>query len=487
MTRVLAVDVGTSAVKVALVTDGDVVAAAAADHPLSAPRAGWAEQHPDDWWRATVRAANLLRGRTSFDDIDAVAVTGQMQDLVCLDGDGSPVRPAILYSDVRAAAEHERLGAELGPAWAAAIGATPDPSHVAAKWRWLVDHEPDHVGRTRTVVFGAAGAVVHRLTGVACCDPSTAATTGLYELDRRRWWPPAVDALGVPVPAITDVGAVAGALSAAAADTIGAVAGTPVVHANGDAVATTIGVCGTLLDRPYAYLGTSGWVAVSTAQPRRVPGVIVLPGLAPRHWVAAAQLSVVGAAPDWAREHLLGGVTHPELDALAAEGGCAAADGVLFVPTLDGTRAAPSATGVLLGVRRATAAATIAAAVVEGVAHAVRQLLMAVAPGAGELAVCGGASRSPALVQAVADVTGCQVVRVTAEHAAVLGAATAAHLALGAPVPTPPPAGDAIRPDEARAAVHRRVASTFDAVLPTMTPLLISLGEVRAHPREDPS
>jgi xylulokinase len=487
MTRVLAVDVGTSAVKVALVNDGDVEAAAAADHPLDAPRPGWAEQHPDDWWTATARAATALRGQASFDDIDAVAVTGQMQDLVCLDDGGAPVRPAILYSDVRAAAEHERLVAALGPEWAAAIGATPDPSHVAAKWHWLVDHEPEHVARTQTVVFGAAGAVVHRLTGVACCDPSTAATTGLYELDRRRWWPPAVDALGIPVPAITDVAAIAGVLTAAAGDAIGVAAGTPVVHANGDAVATTVGVCGMVLDRPYAYLGTSGWVAVSTAEPRRIPAVIVLPGLGPGHWVAAAQLSVVGAAPDWARDHLLGGVTHPDLEALAAEGGCAAADGVLFVPTLDGTRAVPSATGVLLGVRRATTAATIAAAVVEGVAHVVRQLLNVVAPGAVDLAVCGGASRSPALVQAVADVTGCHVGRVSAEHAAVLGAATAAHLALGAPALAPPLAGDPVRPDEARAAVHRRVASTFDAVVPTMTPLLTSLGEVRAHPRENPS
>ena len=102
MTRVLAVDVGTSAVKVALVDDGDVLEAADAAYPLHTPRPGWAEQDPEQWWAATSRAAAMVRERASFDGVDAIAVTGQMQDLVCIDAGGTAVRPAILYSDVRA-------------------------------------------------------------------------------------------------------------------------------------------------------------------------------------------------------------------------------------------------------------------------------------------------------------------------------------------------------------------------------------------------
>lgn len=481
MTQVLAVDAGTSAVKVALVADGRVVAAAEEPYPLHGDRPGWAEQDPDDWWTATVRAAGRLdeNGRRG---VDVVAVTGQMQDLVAVDGNGRPVRRAILYSDVRAAPQCEQLAAELGDAWGRAIGATPDASHVAPKWRWLTEHEPDAVARTARVLFGAAGDVVARLTGRACCDPSTAATTGLYDVDGRRWWPPVVEALAIPVPELTAPTAVVGGVTDAAAAALGVRPGVPVVHANGDAAATTIGVCGLELDRPYAYLGTSGWAAVATAAVRRAPGVIVLPGLGPDHWIAAAQMSVAGAAVDWARDHLLGGATHAELELLAA-GRCAAAEGVLFVPALDGARGAPAATGVLVGVRRTTTTATIAAAVVEGLAHAVRQLVRSVHPDATELAVCGGAARSAALRQAIADVTGCVVTTVAWEHASVLGAATAAQLAVGDDPPPPAAMSAPVRPDERRRAIHDQIGSIFDAVLPTMAPLLAPLAEVRSADR----
>lgn len=476
MTRVLAVDVGTSAVKVALVVDGAVVASADESYALSSPHPGWAEQNPEDWWAATLRAAGTVRSAGGLDQLDAVAVTGQMQDLVAVDADGDPTRPAILYSDVRAAAEHATLLAELGPAWEAAIAAIPDPSHVAAKWHWLTVHEPGVVARTERVLLGAPGFVVQRLTGIAACDPSTAATTGLYEVAAGRWWSPIVERLGVPLPSLTGATDVVGGVTGVAAAALGVAAGTPVVHTNGDAAATTIGVCGVALDRPYAYLGTSGWVAVSTSAPRRAPGVIVLPGLGPDAWMAAAQMSVAGAALDWAREHLLGGATIAELEALASST-CAAADGVLFVPYLDGARGVPDATGMLIGARRATTTATVAAAVVEGLAHAVRDLLAQVAPGTGELVVCGGASRSVALRHAIADVTGCVVTPVAAEHAAALGAATAAHVALGADALTIEPAGEPTAPDAARRAIHDRIASTFDALVPTMSPLLTSLAE----------
>jgi xylulokinase len=480
MTRVLAVDVGTSAVKVALVDDGDVVAAAEESYLLSSPHPGWAEQDPEDWWAATRRAAAAVAGSVGCGPgsigVDAVAVTGQMQDLVCVDASGAPSRPAILYSDVRATVEHAALVSDLGPAWDTAIGAAPDPSHVAAKWRWLTTHEPDVAERTRRVLFGAAGFVVMRLTGVAACDPSTAATTGLYDVDAGRWWPPVVERLGVPLPSLVAATDVAGEVSAAGAAALGVAVGTPVVHANGDAAATTIGVCGLALERPYAYLGSSGWVAASTAVPRRTAGVIVLPGLGPDSWMAAAQMSVAGAALDWAREQLLGGAAIADLEAMAAST-CAAAEGVLFVPYLDGARGVPEATGMLVGARRATTTATIAAAVVEGLAHAVRDLLGQVAPGSDELVVCGGASRSPALRQAIADVTGCLVTPVAVEHAAVLGAVTAAHVALGVDTVTIQPVGAPTAPDTVRRSIHDHIASIFDALVPTMSPLLTSLAE----------
>ena len=133
MTCVLALDVGTTAVKAAVVSlDGGVEVRSIAEAPLElvTPAPGWAEQDPASWWQAVVAAVAALPADERR-RIEAVTVTGQMQDLICVDAALVPVRPTILYSDVRATAEHAALLDELGDAWARAVGTTPDATAAA--------------------------------------------------------------------------------------------------------------------------------------------------------------------------------------------------------------------------------------------------------------------------------------------------------------------------------------------------------------------
>ena len=54
VTALFGIDVGTTAVKgLAIDPQGNVLARAEADYPLSTPRPGWSEQDPEDWWLAT--------------------------------------------------------------------------------------------------------------------------------------------------------------------------------------------------------------------------------------------------------------------------------------------------------------------------------------------------------------------------------------------------------------------------------------------------
>lgn len=493
MTVVLALDVGTSTVKAAVVADGRVEEVA--EHPLalSHPGDGQVEQHPDDWWAAVVESVQRL-GTVRSRRVDVIALTGQMQDLIPLDRNGVAVRPAMLYADTRAVAEHAALVDSLGTAWAQVVGALPDATNVAAKWRWLARVEPGATARTHRIVVGAHGAVARRLTGRAATDPTTAATTGLYDLHQGTWWVPvctagAPEVPPLPVPDIVSPTEVMGTCGADAARMLGVEPGTPVVLASGDAVATTLGVVGERFDTPYAYVGTSGWVAVATPAPRPGDGVIVLPGLGTDHWVSAGPLLAAGAVLDWARSSLLGGIDHQHLDRLAA-GVCAAAEGVLLWPHLDGVRTPepdPHATGVLLGARRSTSSAVVAAAALEGVAHALRAIADTVAPHTSDLAVCGGASRSDLLAQVLADVTGRTVHRVADEHAAVRGAAACAHRAVGAaPIaPAERLATFAPRPEQRRA--HERLAPAYDALPGALASIFSSLADVRAPRRPSTS
>jgi len=87
------VDAGTTALKAALLDPvGRAMASASVELPISHPGPGRAEQHPDDWWRAFVAAVRQCRA--AGPPPAALAVTGQMQDLVALDRGARPVRPA---------------------------------------------------------------------------------------------------------------------------------------------------------------------------------------------------------------------------------------------------------------------------------------------------------------------------------------------------------------------------------------------------------
>lgn len=481
---IVAVDVGTTLVKAGVVVDGQL-SGPIATRPLSiaSPRPGWSEQDPADWWTAARAAiAEVVAATEIAGPVAAVAVTGQMQDLVAVDGHGDPVRPAILYGDGRASDQHDALRDELGSSWGAAIGVEPDATNVAAKWRWVQEHEPAAAAATRRVLLGAASFVVSRLCGAGVCDPSTAATTGLYDLRAATWWSPVVDTLGIPLPPLVPVGTAAGTIKANVAAELGLSGGIPVVHANGDAAATTIGLLGDETGTLYAALSTSCWVAGAARTPPTRAGAIVLPGLGADHWIVASQMPVGGAVIDWACQTLLGGPDPSDLDELVGDAS-AVAEGVMMLPHLDGTRIpvpTPQATGVLVGARRATSRPVVAAAVVEGFAHAVRQLVHLLDPATSSLVVCGGASRSRAVRQSIADVLGVPVHAVTDDAAALAGAAWAGALAVGATPRRPDIAGAVTsRPRPDRHARHAALASAFDSLVPTMTPIWDALERAR--------
>ena len=88
MGLLLGVDIGTSATK-ALLCDGrgKVLATASVEYPLYAPKPGWSEQQPEDWWRATVRAiaAVCRQAKVKPSQITGVGLSGQMHGSVFVD------------------------------------------------------------------------------------------------------------------------------------------------------------------------------------------------------------------------------------------------------------------------------------------------------------------------------------------------------------------------------------------------------------------
>ncbi|MBN8636001.1 MAG: xylulose kinase, partial [Anaerolineae bacterium] len=269
----LIVDVGTSGAKAALITAaGELRRTATESYETFSAEGGVNEQHAADWWNAVIAVC-----RAFGDDVQhvgAVAVTGQMQDCILLDSNGLPTHPVILYNDTRAGAEAETITGRIGVDRLMALtGNEQGADSLWAKLRWLVHHQPEALAQTRHILFGAADAVIFQLTGQASTDTTVASTTGLMDLQARRWLGVDVlDSMGIgacagKLPPLVAGGGQVGTVTERAAAVTGLSVGIPVYHAPGDAGAATIGAGSGEMGRAYGYLGTSGWVAFTATTP----------------------------------------------------------------------------------------------------------------------------------------------------------------------------------------------------------------------------
>ncbi|KAG0557823.1 hypothetical protein KC19_11G159600 [Ceratodon purpureus] len=291
---VLAIDVGTGGTKAALVSKlGNVVASAFHPHPDPGPSLlggpASAEQEVESWWRATIQAVQACCSKSSGGRVGALAVTGQMQNVILLPENGrQSIPPAILYSDARAVEEIAEVTAMAGgPEYVASVtGTHQGASSLLAKLRWLDKHNSSAAEQCQTLLFGGHDYVVWKLCGTFVTDTTTASTTGLLDLSFQyaedliksvelgHWMEklPPIKAANMPC----------GAVSLVAAEELGMphLGGVPVLHCCGDAGACTLGAGAGRPGSLYAYIGTSGWVAGSfqrlTEEPGADSGVIFL-------------------------------------------------------------------------------------------------------------------------------------------------------------------------------------------------------------------
>jgi hypothetical protein len=189
----IGLDVGTTGVKaVAITPDGEIVATAEESYPLSTPRPGWAEQDPEDWWRAAEAAlAQLPDGPVGF--------SGQMHGLVALGGADEVLRPAILWNDQRTAAECAEIERRIGlDRLIELTGNRALTGFTAPKLLWLARNEPEIYRRIRRILL-PKDYVRLRLTGEHAIDVADASGTLLFDVGARRWSEEVCAALEVPM------------------------------------------------------------------------------------------------------------------------------------------------------------------------------------------------------------------------------------------------------------------------------------------------
>ncbi len=434
----LAIDVGSGSAKAALFEDGELLQSASAAYETRYATGGIAEQDANDWWGAVKQVCRALKGAG---ELAGIALTGQMQDVVLLDGDGAPIRPVILYSDTRATAQIEAIHQRVSPAELAAItGLEQSAGSLLAKLSWLREHEPERLREAAHLLLGGADFIAARMTGRFHSDATTASTTGLWNLAAHR----PLDAallermqLGWLPSLMTPVlrgGANVGCLTATAAKALGLRPGAPVYLAPGDAGAATIGAgCGEP-GPAYAYVGTSGWVGFSA----RIigdasAGVLTLAHPKPGRFIQVAPMMTSAGNIDW-----LQSVFNPfSHDQLINEALSRPPSNLIFLPYLHGERAPfddPFARGAFIGVAANTERADLWRALLEGIVFAYRHTLSALSPALpDQLTLIGGGARNAAWNQLFADIIGTPVhLPPEAEFAGLRGALRSVEVTLGA-------------------------------------------------------
>jgi xylulokinase len=480
----LVFDLGTSGAKAALLTDdGQIMRSADAPYPTHSAPGSIVEQRAEDWWSAVQSICQALR--SDLPQVKAIAATGQMQDLILVDAAGASPLPVILYSDRRAQAEADEIIERVGAARLRALtGNDQGADSLWAKLLWLQRHHPEALHGS--LLFGAADYLAFRLTGIAATDMTTASTTGLMDLPARRWLSPNVlgtfeiGDISALLPQIVTGGAQVGAISAPAAQTLGLTAGIPVFLAPGDAGATTIGADAGELGRAYGYLGTSGWIGLSSPEPGNPEqGVFTLAHPRANHYMQVAPLLTAGGNLDWI-SHLF---EQESIGAMINEAIARPISDLIYLPYLNGERSPfsdPVARGAFIGLNPTTERAALVRAVLEGVAFAYRHTLESLMPQPPEqLYLTGGGTRSDAWCQLLADVLHLRIIAAhEAEYVAVRGALLSAQVARGdKPSYTLNLAARAtLHPNFAQSEHYERKYQAYRAAYPALKPIFGMLG-----------
>lgn len=239
----LGYDVGSSSVKASLVDAHSGKCVSTSFFPKSeaeiiAVQAGWAEQHPDQWWAhlRQATAAILAESRIAPSDIAAIGISYQMHGLVCLDRDCRVLRPAIIWCDSRGVPYGDRAFSELGNDLCLAHLLNSPGNFTATKLAWVRDNEPDLFEKIWKIIL-PGDYIAMRLTGRVATTISGLSEMMLWDFSEGKPASFLMDYLGLPadiLPDLVPTFAEQGRLSAQAAADLGLAEGTPVTYRAGD-------------------------------------------------------------------------------------------------------------------------------------------------------------------------------------------------------------------------------------------------------------
>lgn len=493
----LGIDVGTGGSRAVVIDqDGGIVTSATVEHqPFASPETGWAEQDPNDWWRASSSAiqAVLASDNVKPQDIAAVGLSGQMHGAVLLDDHDSVVRPALIWCDQRSATQCENLTKQIGAAKLIELTSNPAlTGFTLPKMLWVRDNEPDLWSRVRSVLL-PKDYVRFKLTGEKATDVADASGTLLFNVTKRIWSDEMISATQLDssiLPRVFESPEVSGTISEAGSKATGLPTGTPVVAGAGDQAGGAVGIGIVKPGAVSATIGTSGVVFAATNSPALDPKgrVHTFCHAIPNRWHVMGVTQGAGLSLRWFRDQFgVSSASGDPYDAMTAEAATVGpgANGLLWAPYLMGERTPhldPNARAALVGLTASHTRAHVIRAVLEGVAFSLRdsfEIFKEMNVPVETVRLGGGGARSALWRQIQADIYGREVATVEAEEGAAYGVAILAGVGSGvwqsvdAACDAVVRTKDRVRPDEKAAELLDRQYESYRKIYPALRSLNI--------------
>jgi xylulokinase len=439
----LGIDIGTGGSRAVVIDEaGQILASATVGHEeFASPEIGWAEQNPDDWWRASAAAVRAVLETVSADTIAAVSFSGQMHGSVFLDEGDRVVRPALLWCDQRTEKQCREITEKIGKERLIELVSNPAVTgFTLPKILWLRENEPQQFEKVRAVLL-PKDYIRLRLSGDKASDVADSSGTLLFDVQNRKWSDEMLAAFALDkglFPKVYESTEVTGKVSAEGARETGLIEGTPVVAGAGDNAAGAIGMGIVRAGMLSATIGTSGVIFAVTDSPKLdLKGRIhTLCHAIPGRWHNTGVTLAAGLSFKWFRENFGDGKSYGELvgEAERVPGG---SDGLIWLPYLMGERTPhldANARAAFVGLTASHTHAHAVRAILEGVAFSLKdsiEIFGELGAHAESIRLGGGGAKSALWQQIQADVYGQTVETIEAEEGAAFGAAILAGVGAG--------------------------------------------------------
>ena len=440
----LAHDLGTSGNKATLFTvDGRLVKSVTVPYGTHYFNTNWAEQDPEDWWKAVCSSTQELMRGVDGKEVAVISFSGHMMGCLCVGRDGRPLRPGILYCDQRGVKEEAEILSKIAARdFYRITGHRASASYSAAKLMWVKHNEPEIYARTFKMLH-AKDYMNFRLTGVMASEYTDGSSTNLLDLTALAWSEKLVAITGLDGEKLPDLHPstdVVGTLTTEAATALGLPAGIPVVAGGGDGLCAAVGVGSVKPGVTYNYLGSSSWIATTSEKPifDEQMRTFVWAHAVPGYVHPCGTMQTAGGAYAWLKNEICtlekekavaAGASPYELINEQIASSPPGANGLVFLPYLLGERTPrwnPDAKGALIGLTLAHTRADVLRAVMEGITLNLSIILdifreqLAIS----RITVIGGGAKGAVWRRIMADVYQAEIVKPNyLEEATSMGAA----------------------------------------------------------------